>query len=248
LIGHAAAGTASTSKGDTTAQTPDFGATFKVLSAGIDQMGHVASLEEHTVTIPKPSMTAVAASDDLVLNSASLTDTTGAFSFGTKKVGNLKLTDYTSTSSLLAATDTINGAFKKVAEYIDTIDTNIGTLTNLNTTEKASLVGAINEIDTHADTANTNIGTLANLNTTNKTDLVSAVNEVDNHTNTNTANISDSGDVYDSTKAYKVGDYCIYENQLYKCITACTAGNWETNSSNFTTDTLINIINHINGN
>jgi hypothetical protein len=119
LIGHAAAGTASTSKGDTTSQTPDFGATFKVLSAGIDQMGHVASLEEHTVTIPKPSMTAVAASDDLVLNSASLTDTTGAFSFGTKKVGNLKLTDYTSTSSLLAATDTINDAFKKVAEHMD---------------------------------------------------------------------------------------------------------------------------------
>lgn len=241
LIGHAAAGTASTSKGDTTAQTPDFGATFKVLSAGIDQMGHVASLEEHTVTIPKPSMTAVAASDDTVLNSASLTDTTGAFSFGTKKVGSLKLTDYTSTSNLLVATDTINGAFKKVAEHIDTVDSAIGTLTNLPTTEKSSLVGAINEIDSA-------IGTLSNLTTTAQTDLVSAINEVDSHADTNAANISGNGDAYDPTKAYKVGDYCIYENQLYKCTTACTAGNWTTNSSNFITDTLVNIINTINGN
>jgi hypothetical protein len=33
---HASAGTASTSKGDTTNQTPVFGSTFKVLSVGID--------------------------------------------------------------------------------------------------------------------------------------------------------------------------------------------------------------------
>jgi len=74
-------------------------------------MGHVTSLEEHSVTIPKPSMATIAASDDLVLNSASLVDTTGALTFGTKKVGSLLLTDYSSTSTLLSATDSINGAF-----------------------------------------------------------------------------------------------------------------------------------------
>ena len=121
LIGHAAAGTAATSKGDTTVQTPEFGATFKALSASIDQMGHVTSLEEHSVTIPKPSMATIAASNDLVLNSASLVDTTGTLTFGTKKVGSLLLTDYSSTSTLLSATDSINGAFQKIAEALEGI-------------------------------------------------------------------------------------------------------------------------------
>lgn len=43
---------ANTSKGDTTAQTPDFGSTFKVLSATVDSMGHTTALADHTVTIP----------------------------------------------------------------------------------------------------------------------------------------------------------------------------------------------------
>lgn len=69
----------------------------------------------------------------------------------------------------------------------------IGTLSNLTTTDKSSLVNAINEVDGNVDTisgtvaqqtidiaANTSaIGNLANLETTNKTNLVSAVNEVD---------------------------------------------------------------------
>lgn len=48
----------------------------------------------------------------------------------------------------------------------------IGTLSNLTTTEKQSLVGAVNEHDGE-------IGTLTNLTTTDKQTLVSAVNELD---------------------------------------------------------------------
>lgn len=33
-------------------------------------------------------------------------------------------------------------------------------------------------------------------------------------------------DAYDDTKSYAVGDFCIHENQLYKCITA-TTGTWD---------------------
>jgi hypothetical protein len=97
------------SKGDTTAQTPGFGSTFKALSASIDQMGHVVSLEEHTITLPAVSV--VNSSNDLVLNSVLISDTTGALSFETKKIGSLLLTDYQSTSELIAETDSINGAF-----------------------------------------------------------------------------------------------------------------------------------------
>lgn len=43
---------ANTSKGDTTAQTPGFGDTFKVLSATVDSLGHATALADHTVTLP----------------------------------------------------------------------------------------------------------------------------------------------------------------------------------------------------
>lgn len=76
----------------------------------------------------------------------------------------------------------------------------IGTMSNLNTTDKSSLVGAVNEVNTEVGTntttignlstqvsANTgNIGTMANLDTTDKTNLVNAVNEV----NTDVGNLS----------------------------------------------------------
>lgn len=70
------------------------------------------------------------------------------------------------------STDAYRGDKGKTA-YDDsqTNKTNIGTLTNLNTTEKSNLVGAINELDSE-------IGTLTNLSTETKTDLVAAINEV----------------------------------------------------------------------
>ena len=48
---------AGVSKGDTTAQTPGFGGTFKALSATVDAMGHTTALGEHTVTIPDATAT-----------------------------------------------------------------------------------------------------------------------------------------------------------------------------------------------
>ena len=54
----------------------------------------------------------------------------------------------------------------------------IGTLANLTTVEKTSLVGAINEVDLHSDTNTNAIGSLSELDTTVKTSLVGAINEV----------------------------------------------------------------------
>ena len=48
---------ANTSKGDSSAQTPGFGGTFKALSATVDSMGHTTALNEHTVTIPNTTAT-----------------------------------------------------------------------------------------------------------------------------------------------------------------------------------------------
>ena len=51
VYSHPTAG-ANVSKGDTTAQTPGFGGTFKALSATVDAQGHTTVLAEHNVTIP----------------------------------------------------------------------------------------------------------------------------------------------------------------------------------------------------
>lgn len=76
----------------------------------------------------------------------------------------------------------INKLQNEVDDVKETADDNeeaIGTLSDLTTTSKTTLVGAINEVDSNADSANTAIGSLANLITTDKTDIVSAINEVE---------------------------------------------------------------------
>ena len=55
-----------------------------------------------------------------------------------------------------------------------------------------------------------------------------------------------SSDQYNTTKAYKVGDYVIHNDTLYKCITACSAGSWEANQNCFVTDTLTNTVTTLN--
>ena len=128
IIGHGKAGAASTSKGDTTAQTPNFGSSFKVLSIGIDAVGHVASVNAHNVTIPKPSL-ARSGNDGNLVTGLNLTDTTGAFTYTKANVGTLALTGYTAPSNAsttaVAATDTINSAFNKVEAHLKQADSDI---------------------------------------------------------------------------------------------------------------------------
>lgn len=146
-IAHAVAGNASTSKGDTANQTPNFGSTFKVLSAGIDQTGHVSSLEEHTVKIPKPSLTDTVANGNVVVG-LSLTDTTGAFTTSRTNVGTLALTGYTTPTTngvtTIANTDSINGAFNKVQSYLNSLTSRID---GLDVTDTAVTGEFVSEVD-----------------------------------------------------------------------------------------------------
>lgn len=113
----------------------------------------------------------------------------------TNKTQNLELSQYIGTdkptylgdyNSDMAKIDFASGelglAIQQVATNLNTTDGKIGTLTNLNTTNKDSLVVAVNEVNTKATSNTTNIGTLANLNTDNKTTLVNALNEVNDKT------------------------------------------------------------------
>ena len=78
---------------------------------------------------------------------------------------------------------------KMTNKDIENINTNIGTLSNLSTTNKSNLVNAINEVDSNCDNNTTKIGTLDNLTTTEKSNLVGAINEV----NTAVGNVVTSG-------------------------------------------------------
>jgi len=51
-ISHETSGVTASSYGDSSAQTPSFGGTFKTLSATVNATGHVTAMGEHTVTIP----------------------------------------------------------------------------------------------------------------------------------------------------------------------------------------------------
>jgi hypothetical protein len=66
--------------------------------------------------------------------------------------------------------------------------------------------------------------------------------------NTTQAQVSNSDDAYSPTRPYAVGDLCIHNDVLYKCITACSAGSWATNQSCFTPVTLTEVANDLRSN
>ena len=173
-ISHAAPGTASTSKGDTAAQTPKFGATFKVLSAGIDQAGHVKSLADHTVKIPLPSLTDGDTGN--VVTGLSLVAEDGAFTLARKNVGTLALTEYegpsTNITSTIGSDDTINGAFSKVQSYLNSLTTRIDDLDFNSVGGGGYYISAIGQTDGKISATATAISTSIS-NTSTDTALVS---------------------------------------------------------------------------
>ncbi len=88
---------------------------------------------------------------------------------------------------------------------VNEINGELGTLSNLTTDSKTNLVSAINEVDSHTDDNTTNIGTLSNLSTTNKSNLVSAITEVDGKTASNSSKIGTMSNLSTTEKANLVG-------------------------------------------
>lgn len=61
-----------------------------------------------------------------------------------------------------------------------------------------------------------------------------------------TNQVADSDDAYSPSKAYKVGEHCIYNNKVYKCITACSAAAWSVNQNCFEETTLTTAVTELN--
>ena len=83
--------------------------------------------------------------------------------------------------------------------------TNIGTLSNLTTSNKADLVDAVNEVNGVATTNASHIGNLSNLTTEANTSLVAAINEVDGEADTNNQNIGTMTNLETTVKSSLVG-------------------------------------------
>lgn len=127
--------TGATAYGDTTNQTPAFGATFKVPSLSIDSKGHVVTGGEHTVTIPSLSLTASASDGDGTSVLQSLTLSSGVFTTTSVAPANLKLTGF-DLSSVGSDITTIT-ANHTVGQALKILDSKIGSsitsaISNLN--------------------------------------------------------------------------------------------------------------------
>ena len=109
----------------------------------------------------------------------------------TNKTTNYELSQYVGTdkptylgdynSDMLKIDTAIHGVAENVgteSSRINIIENDIGTMANLQTSDKTSLVNAINEVNTNTNNNSTNIGSLASLTTTDKTTIVNAINEI----------------------------------------------------------------------
>ena len=76
--------------------------------------------------------------------------------------------------TMLNLETTIKSSLVGAINEVNSMAINIGTLSNLNTTDKSTIVNALNEVNSLA----IGIGTLSNLNTTNKNNIVSSINEI----------------------------------------------------------------------
>lgn len=107
-----------TARGDSSAQMPNFGSTFKVPYLVSDEAGHITTLTDHTVKIPLPSLTNGTGN---VVTGLALTPTTGALTETKANVGTLALTGYSlpeSVTALPSATDTVNSAIGKLSKLV----------------------------------------------------------------------------------------------------------------------------------
>ena len=112
VISHDDSGVTAGSKGDTSAQTPGFGSTFKVLSGTVDSKGHLTSFAEHTVKIPTSWATTANAGLMSEIDKAALDELVANYDLkrftGTLEAGNTSLVIDCSSYELSDAADVVS--------------------------------------------------------------------------------------------------------------------------------------------
>lgn len=110
---------------DIEAKEPKFGETFEIEDWVFDEKGHKTNVSKHTVKIPKGSLNGLTATGSSVLTGISMIDETGVITQTNADVGTLTLKQYQQGQSgnlVISDTNTINGAFKGVQDYINKLD------------------------------------------------------------------------------------------------------------------------------
>lgn len=108
-------------------------------------------------------------------------------------------------------------------------ETNIGDLTNLNTSAKSNLVSAINELENETN----GIGNLSNLTTEAQNNLVSAINEVDDHADDNNRNIGTMVNLETTNKSSLVGAINELNSKIPKTNTSYNNSSTETYATEY---------------
>ena len=136
--------------GECDSLTPTYGGTISIPAFSVDAKGHVKkNIATQTITLPSISLTS--GTGNLVTGLA-LTPNTGAFVASNANVGTLALTEYENdTNTLILATDSINGAFKKLVDGLATETANrvsdIGSAATALSDAKTELTEAYKEAD-----------------------------------------------------------------------------------------------------
>lgn len=152
VFNHKKAQTAITIKGESANKTLAFGDQFKVIQTSIDANGHVNTLNEYIMTLPKGKYEENENGSAKVITSLSFTDTTGTLTGTYKNIGLLNLTGYEegNVNTDIIATDSINTAFGKLQHQIHSMD-------YADTTNENQIIDAINQTDGVITPVRTNI-------------------------------------------------------------------------------------------
>jgi hypothetical protein len=106
-IAHSNSGATAGDYGDSSAQTPDFGDTFKVPAVSVDAKGHVTSASDHTVTLP----TETSSIGTISVDGTSITSSTAGDTVSITSGNNITLTPNAQNKSIeiSAASTVISG-------------------------------------------------------------------------------------------------------------------------------------------
>lgn len=156
-IAHSLQGIAGSYTG-TDLQFTEFGGTVTIYGYETDNAGHIISNPTYTLTLPKGSYNN-SASNKLanVITGMSFNDATGAITTTSENVGTLVLTGYikldTTATAAITATQTINEAFAKLDDRIETEEeARESAINNLRMFKTISIAGTALEADSNADT------------------------------------------------------------------------------------------------
>lgn len=150
------------------AETPKYGASFKIPEITFDQAGHISTIGTHTVTFQTPVLNPHEETSSAVLINLEMNAEDLEFTQTYKNVGDLTLTGYIATTgdNAIEAADSINDAFNKVSTHIENhkdkldaliekdnqLQQTIETETNNRTTAINDLTSTINSNNTALNT------------------------------------------------------------------------------------------------